>query len=416
MTHDAARTGAGLTGRGILVVALLTIMLGVILTACGSDTPTATPTPPPAPTATSDAAGAPDAEPEDTFTAAWEELKAKAREEGELVMLEDESDLQGAYDLFEAEFGVRVIHGSGTSGTEAANRILLEQQQGLYEVDINTSQIDVTGRFISAGGVITLADKIIHPDALDLSKWRFNKLYYTDAEGKYSVSDYFQVREGALEVFYNTEKVTQEEVDSIKTLTDLLDPKWEGRVAVSDLTTVGGARSRLWRVMGKDFISDLYTMHNQYIDGYRSDEAAKNLALGKYDVAIGFRRRTMEDVAALGLPIGKLSSVGTPFVTIVDGEGIFANAPHPNAALLYWNWRLTQEGQTALQTFDTSAGGISRCSLRLDVPQGVCDDSQWALVQALTDDIEPFLPSVDARAQSLEDVRAIFRALDLPFG
>ena len=168
--------------------------------------------------------------------------------------------------------------------------------------------------------------------------------------------------------------------------------------------------------MGRDFIRDLYAMHNQYIDGYRSTEVAKNLALGKYDVAIGFRRRTMEEVSALGLPIGTISNVGEPFVTIVDGEGIFANAPHPNAAIVDWNWRLTREGQTALQTFDISDGGISRCSLRLDVPQGVCRDSQWALVQALMGDIEPFLPSVDAREQSLEVVRAIFRELGLPFG
>ncbi|MCH8200123.1 MAG: hypothetical protein IIA54_08690, partial [Chloroflexi bacterium] len=81
-------------------------------------------------------------------------------------------------------------------------------------------------------------------------------------------------------------------------------------------------------------------------------------------------------------------------------------APHPNAAKLFVNWWLTQEGQTAYNTL--SATTDLPPSLREDVPVGISDPLAQRVPGAEYDmsSLDTSLP--DNRAEAIEFAQRVF--------
>src|SRR5204863_305021 len=103
------------------------------------------------------------------------------------------------------------------------------------------------------------APLIVNPEANDRSKgFYINQAIWSD-EGR-QLCQYVAIEANANigEFYYNTQKVSQAEIDSLKSWKDLLDPKWKGRIVIGDVATGEAAtdRTRLWIAVGQPFIFD----------------------------------------------------------------------------------------------------------------------------------------------------------------
>jgi len=324
-----------------------------------------------------------------SFEAKWKELSAKAREEGELVIIMGASDSRhnrGMFDYFSKQFGVKVVASTG-SGTSNTNRILAERSRGRSTGDISLVGQGSTERLRQAGALAPLKSLIFHPEVLDRSQgWWLNEVYWTDRDNKYSLADTLRM-DHIFEIWYNTNKLSQAEADSIQSYWDLLRPEFRGRMAARAATGAAGTteRTRIWMTLGEKFITRLYT--EQKMNLFPSDQhdpPAEGLARGKWDIILCCDRAA-RPLMKLGLPVKALTDARVLKEGLVaEVRGTFSvldKAPHPNAAQLFANWFYSRDGQTAKQTLTTDLDASP--SLRSDVPQGKIADHEWAGVRQL---------------------------------
>lgn len=359
----------------------VSVLLG-LAAACGGSDPTATPVPPTPTPPPSDAAPQPTPvpTPQDTFATEWAELIAAAQEEGQLVIALSGSDsLTGrfAFEAFEDKFDIEVVTSSG-SGSDNANRILAERSRGAYTVDLTTVSGGSLERLREAGVYVPVEPLLIHPEVLDRSNgWYFENVLWSDSESKYVMSDALSV--GAIgSIWYNTENVTQDELDLINTYQDLLRPEFKGRMAMRAMNNPGSKSviARLWLApgLGSEFLDAIHRETDMDLVGAEADrELAEGVANGKWDIGLFGGGRDFRALQNLQLPVRELTltkTIGALSTEISGGVGVVDRAPHPNAAKLFVNWWYSRDGQTADIESTSSFGPLTAVSLRSDVTLG----------------------------------------------
>ena len=412
--------------RGVLLgVALFALLL---LPACGAsdDTPTpadptATPTPTAQPGGSTPAPTPPPAEPTATPTPAlsafeveWEALKAAARAEGKLQLVSGNSSSRALVppvrEAFGEQFGIEVTI-TGGSGSQHAPRIAAERQAGRYEVDIVILGRSTVGPRLAEPGFMTPIDEqLIHPDVLDLSKWWGERFWYREPEGvepKYSLAFAVKASQNPIEPTYNTDRVTEADIAGINSVWDFFDDRWKGEIiSLSPLDT--GASGTIHVVyahpeMGPEWLARFYDKDFgvTFVGDVRT--IVDSIALGGGHSFSIFDQGASSAILALkneGLPVDiwtKNLKEGGVFRTTssLAWIGMMDQAPNPNAAKLFLNWFLTQEGQSAYHTMSTSPPNPS---LRLDVPPG-----ETLPQERIEDGVSYEMASLDT---SLPDLRA----------
>lgn len=324
-----------------------------------------------------------------SFDAKWKALTAKAKEEGELVIIMGASDSRhnrAMLDYFGKRFGVKIVASTG-SGTSNTNRLLAERSRGRYTGDISLVGQGSTDRLRKAGALVPLQPLIFHPEVIDRSQgWWLNEVYWTDRDNKYSLADTLRM-DHIFEIWYNTQKLSQAEADSIHSYWDLLRPEFRGRMAGRALNGAAGTteRTRIWMTLGEKFLTRLYTEQKMTLfPSDQHDPPADGLARGKWDI-IMCCDRAARPLMKLGLPVKALTDervLKEGMVAEIRGTfSVLDKAPHPNAAQLFANWYFSRDGQTAKQTLSAEIGPSP--SLRSDVPQGKVADAEWAAVQRI---------------------------------
>jgi len=160
----------------------------------------------------------------------------------------------------------------------------------------------------------------------------------------------------------NTELVKEGEIKSVR---DLLDPKWRGRMLLLDVR----AGSFAWflairRHLGVNALRQLI-VDQQPVWTRDQRQLAEALVRGTYPVVLLPSKTYLEEFLIQGLGKNvRLLDLPESRVTVGGAGGVWLmnKAPHPNAAKVFINWLLTKEGQLAWNTAKT---GNSR---RLDVP------------------------------------------------
>jgi len=324
-----------------------------------------------------------------SFEAKWKDLIAKAQKEGEVVIIMGGSDSRhnrAMLDYFSKQFGIKVI-GSTGSGTSNTNRLLAERSRGRYTGDISLVGQGSTDRLGKAQALVPLKPLLFHPEVIDRSQgWWLNEVYWTDRDNKYSMADTLRM-DHIFEIWYNTKKLSQAEVDSIQSYWDLLRPEFRGRMAGRASTGAAGTteRTRIWMTLGEKFLTRLYTEQKMTLfPSDQHDPPAEGLARGKWDIILCCDRAA-RPLMKLGLPLKALTDervMKEGLVAEVRGTfSVLDKAPHPNAAQLFANWFYSRDGQTAKQTL--SADLAPSPSLRSDVPQGKVPDADWATVRQI---------------------------------
>jgi iron(III) transport system substrate-binding protein len=144
-------------------------------------------------------------------------------------------------------------------------------------------------------------------------------------------------------IAYNTNLVKPE--DAPKSFADLLDPRWAGKMVKGHPAysgTIMTATFQVVRELGWEYLEKLSKQRVMQVQS--STDPPKKLSLGERAVMADGNEYGVVLLKEAGQPVEPVyPSEGAP--TISGPTGIFASAPHPNAARLFQAWLHTRETQ-----------------------------------------------------------------------
>lgn len=370
---------------GLALVILWAVSLAA--PAC-SATPAQSPTAPPkaaataapteAPAAKPSRAATPEAKPNEgqsakpvvpaDWKADWDKTVAAAKREGKVVVVGLIGEghrtaamaFQKAYPDIQLEF-------TGATTRRYAPKLLAERRGEQYLLDVLMgAATEVYGGLLPEGVFDPLRPALLLPEVLDGSRWHggFDD-GWGDKERKYV---YMPLGYVVFSVYVNRDLVPESELNS---LDQLLDPKWKGKIVTLDARRGGRGAGSLQSLLigkGEDFVRNLLAQDlvimSESMGGSRGQ--AEALVRGRYPISISIERSELMRFkqAGLGTNIKPLApdEPGGSGLGAGGGSIMLVNrAPHPNAARVFINWVLSQEGQKAW----VQANGFN--SRRLDV-------------------------------------------------
>jgi iron(III) transport system substrate-binding protein len=142
---------------------------------------------------------------------------------------------------------------------------------------------------------------------------------------------------------YNTNLVKPD--DAPRSFTDLLDPKWKGRIVKAHPSysgTILTATFALVRELGWPYFERLAQQKVMQVQS--ASDPPKKLGLGERAVQADGVDAILLQLKEQGQPVEFVyASEGTPLIT--TPAGVFRSAPNPNAARLFQNFLCGVEGQ-----------------------------------------------------------------------
>ena len=293
----------------------------------------------------------------------WERTVEAAKREGKVVVsVPASSELRrGIENVFKQRFGIEAELNVGRAAS-IVGKIQQESKSGVpgFDVHMGGGESMVTG-LLSEGILAPLEPAMMLKEIKDPNNWWGGHIWLDNAKRYIYASQAYQVEL----IWCNTDYVKAGE---IRSLTDLLNPKWSGKIGYLDPRTPGAGASMwsfLWKLKGEDYLKKLA---GQKLFLSRDQRVlAESLAKGKIALVAGLSYYSFLPFAKAGLPV---KSVPMPRdeIYVSGGSGnvaIIKGAPHPNATKVFVNWFLSQEGQ---ETYSRAMGQGTR---RLDV------DTQW---------------------------------------
>jgi iron(III) transport system substrate-binding protein len=146
--------------------------------------------------------------------------------------------------------------------------------------------------------------------------------------------------------FYNTDLVTA--ADAPKTWSDLVNPKWHGRLSTSPITIGGTAWMQyafMHDVMGTDYLKKFAAQEPKLFPAY--DPAVMSVARGEQLIGVSAALNEYSERVGNSAPIVPIfPTEGVPFTNYP--MMLLASSPHPHAGELFANWYLSKVGQAGL--------------------------------------------------------------------
>jgi iron(III) transport system substrate-binding protein len=264
-----------------------------------------------------------------------EKIVAAAKKEGTLTMYTTfaEKDQPTLVRPFEAKYGVKVnIWRAGTD--RVLQRTLIEAAARKYDVDLvhfGAPEMEALSREKILQAVNSPVHKDLQPGSVPAHReWAATLL-----------SVWVQA--------YNTNLIRKSDLP--RTYADLLDPKWKGKLGIeaknqdwfaSVVDVMGGGEK------GLKFFRDLVARNG--ISPRTGHTLLTNMVIaGEVPLALTLYNYMPEQAKKRGAPIGWFAL--EPAVARSNAIGVARRAPHPNAALLFYEYMLG-EGQQYLVKMD----------------------------------------------------------------
>jgi iron(III) transport system substrate-binding protein len=231
---------------------------------------------------------------------------------------------------FEARFPGVVVRVERTGAERVFQRIGQEYSTRIHAVDVVNSSD-------AAHFIVWKREDILAPYVPeDVAKHYPPE--HRDPDGLFA-----SFRLGLSIIAYNTDLVTADEAP--KSFADLLDPKWAGKIVKAHpgySGTIMTATFQLARDLGWDYLEKLARQRIMQVQS--ASDPPKKLALGERAVQADGNEYNILQLKEAGRPVEPVyAAEGTPL--IIGPNGIFKNAPNPNAARLFHNWCFTPECQ-----------------------------------------------------------------------
>jgi len=229
---------------------------------------------------------------------------------------------------FEKKTGVKVqVWRAGSE--KVLQRGVTEARSGRYDVDV----FDTNGPELESLHREKILQAVRSPHAADLIP-----------QAVTPHGDWIGTRLNIFALAYNTQLVKKEELP--KRYEDFLNPRWKGRLGIEagDFDWFSGVMGELGEDKGLKLFRDIVAKNG--ISVRKGHTLLTNLvAAGEVPLALTIYNYKAEQLKRKGAPINWF--VIPPAIARPNGVGVAAHAPHPNAAVLFYDWMLS-DGQALL--------------------------------------------------------------------
>ncbi len=303
--------------------------------------PATTPAPVTAPQATSPApvTGPGTAPAISADDAAWQKVIEAAKKEGSATLYS--FNFVGDVGLavsraFKEKYGINLDIITGR-GAEQLERLKAERRTGKMTGDFMEGSRVHNANVKKEGLTVSLADL---PVFKEKEAWLVDPFVLDDTKNLVSFNIFVYAP------FVNNNLVKKgEEPKSYK---DLLDPKWKGKMVLPDPNVSAASYETFMsflslKILDNDYLKALGNQQLAFTLG--DDDSIQKITRGEYSISIRTAPPVVANYILQGAPIRAVpmaeGHIGSALVALVVKDG-----PHPNAAKLFTNWLLSQEGQT----------------------------------------------------------------------
>jgi iron(III) transport system substrate-binding protein len=282
-----------------------------------------------------------------------------AKKEGALVVYTSMTvdQMQKILDAFKTRYPFIRTTMFRAVGERLLTKIMTEAQTGKYDFDVVQSA-ESQAYFLKKKNLL---QKYISTETKNIQKPFF------DPEG-YWTAVYIMPNV----IAYNTRMVKRDEVP--KTDEDLLNPKWKGKMGM-DHTKPEWFAWKLKRMGEEKGLAYMKRLGAQEFQLYAGLSVITNLLVaGEFPLVLNTYLHNVEEVKRRGAPVDWI--VQDPVFTKFQPLGIGFKAPHPNAAKLFSDFVLSEEGQKIIASFGRvpTRRGVSTSVQGLDKLNYVIDD------------------------------------------
>ena len=257
-----------------------------------------------------------------------------AKKEGSLVLYTSMTvdQAQRLNDAFRAKDPFLQVQMFRAVGERLLTKIMTETQAGRFDFDVVQSA-ETQAYFLKKRNLLA---KYLSPESKQLQKGFF------DAEG-YWAAIYMMPNV----IAYNTRMVKRGEVPV--TDDDLLNPKWRGKIAMDGTKPewFSWKLKRLGQEKGLAYMKRLGAQEFRLYSGLTIITGL--LAAGEFPLVLNTYIHNAEDAKRKGAPVDWVAQ--EPVFTKFQPIGVAAKAPHPNAAKLFVDFMLSEEGQRIIASF-----------------------------------------------------------------
>jgi iron(III) transport system substrate-binding protein len=236
-------------------------------------------------------------------------------------------------EAFEKKYGIKIAFSRQTN-SDVALKVLNEAKAGRVVGDVFDGALAVLP-LMEAGDVAAYKPEAAKDYPADMKDpgglWTTTHLYF-------------------LTTSYNTQMVPADQAP--KTYEDLLDPKWKGNIAWTNDLTPNGPPGFIYNILtvmgekkGMDYLRKLAAQKVVSIPGSQRVVLDRVIA-GEYPLGIMTFNHHDAISAAKGAPVTWIRM--EPLVATNSTISVVKNAPHPNAARLFIEFVLSDEGQKVL--------------------------------------------------------------------
>lgn len=289
----------------------------------------------------------------------WDKIVEAARKEGKVVAsIPPSAALRRGMEIaFTRRYGIEVEF-VPARGSAIIQRMVSENKAGVhyFDVHIGGTESAILG-LLSENVLEPVEPYLVLPEVKDPKQWWGGHMWVDNAKRFI----YPFVAYQTVSLWCNPNEYNPAE---FKSFDDLLSPKLQGKIGLSDPRTPGSGNS-MWShmlsVKGEEYLKKLVAQKLLVARDLRL--LGENLSKGKIAVTVGIGYSELLPFIKAGLPIVPLPYPKEGLYT-TGGYGhlmVIKNPPHPNAAKVFINWLLGRDGQ---EIFGRGMGVGTR---RLDV-------------------------------------------------
>ena len=309
-------------------------------------------------------------------SAADSSFYTKAKEEGRVLLYTSlaSADNKAFRNAFEKAYPGVKLEIYRASGTTVLQKALTEHRAGT----------DVVDAVITEGTVLhVLRDQHL------LVKFDSPERKAFDARFKDKDGYWTDVYPTVHSIPYNTKLVAPQDLP--KHYTDLLNPKWKGKLGANrnNFMFLAAMLELYGKEKGEAFLHKLAQQNPQVRDG--GTLTATLVGAGELPIAFSVNANNVENVKEKGSPVDWVR-VEDPLYAEPHPAGVMARAPHPNAARLLVEFAISKDGQQLISKLGKVPGrsdvkpiiGVDRAKLRIISPE---DEAKTAYYQKMFDDL-----------------------------
>ena len=294
-----------------------------------------------------------------TKSAEWDKIVEAAKKEGKIVAsIPPSPELRKGMELaFSRRYGIEAEF-VPARGSAIIQRMVSEAKAGVHYFDVHIGGTESAVTSLLPEKVIEPVEPyFILPEVKDAKQWWGGHMWVDNAKRFI----YPFVAYQTVSLWSNPNEYKPGEFQSFD---DLLNPKLQGKIGISDPRTPGSGNS-MWShmlaVKGEEYLRKLVAQKLFVARDLRL--LGENLSKGKIAVTVGIGYSELLPFIKAGLTVVPLPYPKEGLYT-TGGYGhlmIIKNPPHPNASRVFVNWLLGRDGQ---EIFGRGMGVGSR---RLDI-------------------------------------------------